>query len=87
MAVRKCKVSLSLPIYLVEWVDGQANGRSKRTRSGIVEAALRVYSKRAAAQEIEDATVAYYRSLDKADVTDDAEWAGLGDATFGNTSR
>ena len=82
MALRKHKVSLSLPADLVDWIDRQAARKRGETRSGIVERAVRSWAKRSTAKDIEDATVAYYQAMTAAEHKDDEAWSRLGDATF-----
>jgi hypothetical protein len=67
---RKLKVSLSLSEDVVALVDRQA-ARLHESRSGVIEQWLRRAGSAAAEKEIEQATVAYYRSLRDADRADD----------------
>jgi metal-responsive CopG/Arc/MetJ family transcriptional regulator len=80
MALRKHKVSLSLPADLVAWIDRQAARKRGQTRSGVVEQAVRGWAKRATAKDIEDATVAYYQAMTAAERDEDAAWSRLGDS-------
>jgi hypothetical protein len=58
----KLKVSLTLSADVVALVDRDAR-RHDGTRSGVIEQWLRRAASASAQREIEDATVAYYRSL------------------------
>lgn len=78
----KHKVSLSLPADLVAWIDRQVARKRGGTRSGIVEQAVRGWVKQAAAQDIEDATVAYYQAMTSAEKDEDDEWSRLGGSTW-----
>jgi len=82
MALRRCKVSLSLPADLVDWVDRQVARKRGETRSGVVEQAVRSWAKRSTAKDIEDATVACYQAMARSDHEEDAAWSRLGDTTF-----
>jgi hypothetical protein len=67
----KLKVSLTLSADVVALVDRDAR-HHKGTRSGIVEQWLRRAASRNVEQEIEHATVAYYRSLRADERAEDA---------------
>jgi metal-responsive CopG/Arc/MetJ family transcriptional regulator len=82
MTLRKHKVSLSLPADLVDWIDRQAARKRGETRSGVVEQAVRSWVRRAAAKDIEDATVAYYQGLTPSEHKEDAVWSRLGEIAF-----
>ena len=82
MPVPKHKVSLSLPADLVAWIDRQAARKRGQTRSGIVEQAVRGWARRAAAKDIEDATIAYYQAMTSSERAEDETWSQLGDAAF-----
>jgi metal-responsive CopG/Arc/MetJ family transcriptional regulator len=62
MTARKLKVSLTLSADLLELVDRRAHSRGE-TRSGVVEEWLRRAAAESVAQEIDDATAAYYLAL------------------------
>ncbi len=82
MSQRKHKVSLSLPVDLVHWIDRQAAREPGETRSGVVEQAVRNWAKRSAAKDIEDATVAYYRAMTPSEHKEDEAWSRLGETTL-----
>jgi metal-responsive CopG/Arc/MetJ family transcriptional regulator len=82
MPQRKHKVSLSLPVDLVHWIDRQAARKRGETRSGVVEQAVRNWAKRSAAKDIEDATVAYYQAMTSSEHKEDVAWSNLGETTF-----
>jgi hypothetical protein len=68
----KLKVSLTLSADLVALVDRDAR-RLNDTRSGVVEQWLRRAASASTVQEIQDATVAYYRSLRGEERAEDEE--------------
>ena len=80
MTQTRHKVSLSLPADLVAWIDRQAARKRGETRSGVVERAVRGWARRAAAKDIEDATVAYYQAMTATEHEEDEAWSRLGEA-------
>ena len=82
MTQPKHKVSVSLPADLVAWIDRQVARKRSRTRSGVVEQAVRSWARRSSTKDIENATVAYYQAMTSAEHDEDASWSSLGDATF-----
>jgi metal-responsive CopG/Arc/MetJ family transcriptional regulator len=82
MMQRKHKVSLSLPVDLVDWIDRQAARKRGETRSGVVERAVRSWARRSAAKDIEDATIAYYQAMTPSEHKEDEAWSRMGEPTF-----
>ena len=85
MTQPKHKVSLSLPADLVAWIDRQVARKRGRTRSGVVEHAVRGWARRAAAKDIEEATVAYYQAMTSAEREEDDVWSRLGGTAWRST--
>lgn len=73
-----------MPADLVQWIDRQAARKRGQTRSGVVEQAVRSWARRSATSDIENATVAYYQAMTRAERDEDAAWSRLGDATVGS---
>jgi metal-responsive CopG/Arc/MetJ family transcriptional regulator len=69
-APNKVKVSITLPADLVTAIDREAQ-RSGMSRSWLIEDYVRVGASRAAERSLEEATAAYYASLQPADRAED----------------
>jgi metal-responsive CopG/Arc/MetJ family transcriptional regulator len=62
MQAPRVKISVSLPSDLVERIDRAARAAA-RSRSRVLEGWLRATARERAAQELEEATIAYYESM------------------------
>jgi len=75
MTARKVKVSVTLSADLLEHIDQRVQCEPGASRSSVMEAWLRRAVRRAAADELQAQTIAYYEGLSAAEIDDDRRWA------------
>jgi Arc/MetJ-type ribon-helix-helix transcriptional regulator len=77
------KISVSLPVALIEEVDRSVGQKRYRSRSAVVEASLRSWAREQRDAESEE----YYRSFTAEERAEALEWAELGYEAFRRTAE
>lgn len=73
----KAKVTVSLSPDVVRQLDALRQGREARSRSQLIEEALRRWLEERVQRDLERQTEEYYRSLSPAEQEEDKEWSAI----------
>ena len=73
----KAKVTVTLSPDVVRRLDALRQGREARSRSQLIEEALRRWLEERVQKDLERQTEEYYRSLSPAEQEEDKEWSAI----------
>lgn len=73
----KAKVTVTLSPDVVRQLDSLRQGRGARSRSQLIEEALRRWLEERVQRDLERQTEEYYRSLSPAEQEEDKEWSAI----------
>lgn len=73
----KSKITVTLSPDLVRQLDALLDSRENRSRSQLMERALRQWLREQTVKELERQTEEYYRSLSKSERQEDREWSKI----------